>query len=63
MASVFDGPIGGLEKEIRLLENQIKLERGRKTPDADRIQRLKSTLEDFKRQKADYENQRREFGI
>jgi len=63
MASEFDGPIGGLEKEIRLLENQIKIERGRKTPDADRIQKLKSTLEDFKRQKTVYENQRRDLGI
>jgi len=58
MASDFDGPIGGLEEEIRLLENQIKLERERKSPDADKIERLKSMLEDFKRQKKFYESHR-----
>jgi len=58
MASDFDGPIGGLETEIRLLENQIKLQREKKSPDADKIERLKSMLEDFKRQKKFYENHR-----
>jgi len=63
MASEFDNLIQGIEKEIRIIENAIKLEREKQSPNSDRLTALEGTLAKFKEQKADYERSKREFGI
>jgi len=61
--SVFDGLISAIEQEIRIIENAIKREREKQSPNSDRLADLEGTLAKFKEQKAAYERSKREFGI
>jgi len=62
-ASVFDGLISAIEQEVRAVENAIKLEREKQSPNSDRLADLEGTLAKFKEQKAAYERSKRELGI